>query len=80
MSEHPRTNLNNILQGMYGTAVSDHVRWEIFSQGPPNSLTWFATIYIDDMNYGHASARTRGAALDMAAQQACTYLRRERIQ
>ncbi|KAG2155676.1 hypothetical protein DEU56DRAFT_906852 [Suillus clintonianus] len=76
--EHPRTNLNNLLQSIYGPYVPDHVRWEVYSQGPPNALTWYATIYIDDMNYGYASARTRGDAQDMAAQQAYNHLRRER--
>ncbi|KAG1757057.1 hypothetical protein EDB19DRAFT_1900612 [Suillus lakei] len=77
--QHPRTNLNNLLQSIYGTAVHDHVRWEVYSQGPPNALTWHATIYIDDMNYGYASAPTRGAAQDMAAKQAYNHLRRERF-
>ncbi|KAG1727182.1 uncharacterized protein EDB91DRAFT_1350368 [Suillus paluster] len=78
MSEHPRTDLNNLLQAIYGPGALDHVRWEVFSQGPPSCLTWFATIYIDDMNHGYAQARTRGAAQDSAAYQAYNHLRRER--
>lgn len=75
---HPRTLLNNALQPMYGAAVHDHVRWEVYSQGPPNATTWYATIYIDDQNFGYASAPTRGAAQDAAAQQAYEHLKREK--
>ncbi|KAG1904593.1 uncharacterized protein F5891DRAFT_1184016 [Suillus fuscotomentosus] len=75
---HPRTRLNNILQGIYGPSAQDHVRWEVNSQGPPNALVWYASVYIDDMNYGTASTRTRGGALDGAAEQACEHLSHER--
>ncbi|KAG2138683.1 uncharacterized protein EDB93DRAFT_711902 [Suillus bovinus] len=77
-SDHPRTRLNNELQRIYGPSASDHVRWEVYPQGPPNALTWYATIYIDDLNYSYASAPTRGAAQDAAAQQACENLKRDR--
>ncbi|KIK47629.1 hypothetical protein CY34DRAFT_799142 [Suillus luteus UH-Slu-Lm8-n1] len=76
--EHPRTTLNNELQGIYGPSAPDHVRWEVYSQGPPNALTWHATIYIDDMNHGYAQSRTRGGAQDEAARQAYNNLKRER--
>ncbi|KAG1857604.1 hypothetical protein C8R48DRAFT_775525 [Suillus tomentosus] len=74
---HPRTNLNNELQRIYGPSAQDHVRWEVYSHGPPNALTWYATVYIDDMNHGHASSHTRGGAQDEAAKQAYNYLRAE---
>ncbi|KAG1754768.1 uncharacterized protein EDB91DRAFT_251189 [Suillus paluster] len=77
--DHPRTNLNNLLQAVYGPAAPDHVQWDVSSKGPPNCPTWSATIYVDDMKYGYAQARTRGAAQDSAAQQACDHLRRERL-
>lgn len=79
--DHPRTLLNNELQLRYGhggASVSDHIRWEVYSQGPPNASTWYATIYIDDLNYSHASAHTRGGAQDAAAQQAYEHLKQER--
>ncbi|KAG1813194.1 uncharacterized protein BJ212DRAFT_1482664 [Suillus subaureus] len=76
-NDHPRTRLNNALQPKYGATVQDHVRWEVYSQGPLNATTWYATIYIDDLNYGHASASTRSAAQDAAAQQAYETLKGE---
>ncbi|KAG1774017.1 hypothetical protein EV702DRAFT_1200744 [Suillus placidus] len=76
--DHPRTLLNNELQRIYGPSAQDRIRWEVYSQGPPNSSTWYATIYIDDQNYSYASAPTRGAAQDAAAQQAYEHLTRER--
>ncbi|KAG2044550.1 hypothetical protein BDR03DRAFT_244773 [Suillus americanus] len=75
---HPRTRLNNELQNIYGSSAQDHVRWEIYSQGPPNALIWHATIYIDDMNYGYASSRTVACAQDDAAETAYNYLKREK--
>ncbi|KAG1886021.1 hypothetical protein F4604DRAFT_1917700 [Suillus subluteus] len=77
-NDHPRTKLNNELQKMYGPSAPDHLRWETYSQGPPNALTWYATVYIDDMNHGHASSNTVGGAQDSAAQTAYNYLKRER--
>ncbi|KAG2050652.1 hypothetical protein BDR06DRAFT_1011140 [Suillus hirtellus] len=74
---HPRTRLNNILQGIYGPSAQNHVKWEVNSRGLPNALTWYATVYIDDMNHGHASSHTRGGALDGAAEQACKYLKHD---
>ncbi|KAG2050653.1 hypothetical protein BDR06DRAFT_1011141 [Suillus hirtellus] len=74
---HPRTRLNNELQRIYGPSAQGHIRWEVYSQGPPNALTWHATIFIGDQNYSYASAITRGAAQDAAAQQACERLRRD---
>ncbi|KAG2076781.1 hypothetical protein BDR04DRAFT_623880 [Suillus decipiens] len=44
-NDHSRTRLNNELQKLYGPSASSHVRWDIYSQGPPNDLTWHATIY-----------------------------------
>jgi hypothetical protein len=41
----PRTRLNNELQKIYGPSAPNHIRWEVHSQGPPNSLTWYATVY-----------------------------------
>ncbi|KAG1813191.1 uncharacterized protein BJ212DRAFT_1367093 [Suillus subaureus] len=76
-NDHPRTKLNNELQKIYGPSAPEHVRWEIHSQGPPNALTWYATVYIDDMNYGHASYRTVGGAQDNAAAMAYKHLKRE---
>ncbi|KAG1741223.1 hypothetical protein EDD22DRAFT_1053457 [Suillus occidentalis] len=75
--KHPRTAFNNLLQGKYGPSANDHVRWEVFSQGPPNALIWHATIYIDDMNYGYATSRTRAGAQDQAAAMATSSLDRE---
>ncbi|KAG1886020.1 hypothetical protein F4604DRAFT_1724161 [Suillus subluteus] len=69
-NDHPRTRLNNEFQKRYGPSAPEHVKWEVYSQGPPNATMWYATIYIDDVNYGHASAPTRSAAQDAAAQQA----------
>ncbi|KAJ8597546.1 hypothetical protein M405DRAFT_803550 [Rhizopogon salebrosus TDB-379] len=74
---HPRTHLNNVLQMMYGTEVSKHLRWEVISTGSPNSPVWHATVYIDDMNYGTASAGTKNAAMDQAALTAYHSLKRE---
>jgi len=74
---HPRTNLNNVLQMMFGTEVSNHVRWEVTARGSPNSPTWEATVYIDDMNYGTAQSSTKGAAMDQAALKAYYDLKRE---
>ncbi|KAG1728312.1 hypothetical protein EDB19DRAFT_1747218 [Suillus lakei] len=76
---HQRTHLNNLLQSIYGPVVYDHVRWEVYSQGPPNSLTWHTNFYIDDMNYGYASAPTRASAQELAAHQAYNNLKRERF-
>ncbi|KAG1836589.1 hypothetical protein DFJ58DRAFT_846896 [Suillus subalutaceus] len=45
MTEHPRTKLNNELQKRYGPSALEHVTWEVYSQGPPNALTWNATVY-----------------------------------
>ncbi|KAG2367685.1 hypothetical protein BDR07DRAFT_1392653 [Suillus spraguei] len=77
-NDHSRMRLNNELQKIYGPSASDHVRWEIYSQGPANDLTWHATLFIDDMNYGHASSRTKGGAQDEAADIACDNLKRAR--
>jgi hypothetical protein len=41
----PRQNLNNELQSIYGSSAQEHVRWEVYSQGPPNALIWHATVY-----------------------------------
>jgi hypothetical protein len=77
-NDHPRTMLNNELQKKYGSSAPMHVAWRVYSQGPPDNLTWHATVYIDDMNYGYATARTSGGAQDRAANMASNYLRRER--
>ncbi|KAJ8581063.1 hypothetical protein M405DRAFT_833135 [Rhizopogon salebrosus TDB-379] len=74
---HPRTALNNLLQIMYGISMSDHVRWEVSSTGVAISPIWHATVYINDMNYGRASAASKGAAMDIAALNAWNILRRE---
>ncbi|KAG0696882.1 kinase-like domain-containing protein [Suillus ampliporus] len=74
---HPRVALNNLLQGSYGPGVPDHVRWELFAQGPPHALTWTATIYIDDMNYGYGQAAMKGAAQERAATMALELLQRK---
>ncbi|KAG1904594.1 uncharacterized protein F5891DRAFT_1184017 [Suillus fuscotomentosus] len=76
-NDHPRMRLNNELQRIYGPSAPNHVRWEVYSEGPPNASTWYATIFVDDQNYSYASAPTRGAAQDAAAQQACERLRRD---
>ncbi|KAG2367687.1 hypothetical protein BDR07DRAFT_1478792 [Suillus spraguei] len=75
---HPRTRLNNELQKIYGPSGPSRVKWEIYSQGPANDLTWHATIYINDMNHGYASSRIKGDAQDEAADIACDNLIRER--
>lgn len=77
-NDHPRTKLNNELQKIYGPSAPAHIRWETHSQGRPNDLTWHATVYIDDMNYGYASSSTVGNAQDRAAEAAYNYLRLER--
>ncbi|KAG2076787.1 hypothetical protein BDR04DRAFT_1089008 [Suillus decipiens] len=77
--DHPRMRLNNELQKLYGSSASSHVKWEIYSQGPANDLTWYATIYIDDMKHGYALSRTKAGAQDEAANMACEYLRREKF-
>ncbi|KAG2138684.1 uncharacterized protein EDB93DRAFT_1253233 [Suillus bovinus] len=76
--DHPRTDLNNELQRVYGPFVSHHVRWEVYSRGPANALTWYATVYINDMNYGTASSHNKSGAQDDAARQARDNWRRER--
>ncbi|KAG2149494.1 hypothetical protein BD769DRAFT_338738 [Suillus cothurnatus] len=78
-NDHPRTKLNNELQKKYGPSAQDHVQWEVYPQGPPNNLTWHATVYIDDMKHGEASSRTRGGAQDNAAEQAYKHLKNERL-
>ncbi|KAG1813193.1 uncharacterized protein BJ212DRAFT_1482663 [Suillus subaureus] len=78
-NDHPRTKLNNELQRKYGPSAQDHLRWEVYSQGPPNALTWHATVYIDDMNHGYASSNTRGGAKDTAAETAYNHLKYERF-
>ncbi|KAG1793889.1 uncharacterized protein HD556DRAFT_1443270 [Suillus plorans] len=75
--DHPRTKMNNELQRIYGPSAPDHVRWDVYSRGSPNALTWYATVYIDDINHGDASSRTRGGAQDEAAKQAYNWLRYE---
>ncbi|OAX32046.1 hypothetical protein K503DRAFT_805560 [Rhizopogon vinicolor AM-OR11-026] len=79
--EHPRNLLNNLLQSIYRDpdALESHVRWEIWQSGSPSSPMWHATFYIDDMNYGHYSAPTKGVAQDEAARQAYNNLRREQM-
>ncbi|KAG1718025.1 hypothetical protein EDB19DRAFT_1044669 [Suillus lakei] len=77
-SLHPRTALNNELQIKHGSSMGEHIRWEICRQGPPNASTWSAIVYVDDMNYGHGTARTRSGAQDAAAMNALEYLRRNR--
>ncbi|KAG2123482.1 hypothetical protein DEU56DRAFT_49703 [Suillus clintonianus] len=77
--DHPRTRLNNELQLIYGSDAAKHVRWEDFARGPPNNLTWYSTVYIDDMKYGDGTARTKDDAKDKAADKACNDLRRERL-
>ncbi|KAG1728674.1 hypothetical protein EDB19DRAFT_1940711 [Suillus lakei] len=74
----PRMKLNDKLQSRYGSSVPEHVTWEVYSLGPPNNLTWHTSMYIDDMNYGNASAQTRAGAQDQAAHQAYNHLIRER--
>ncbi|KAG2035127.1 hypothetical protein BDR03DRAFT_963282 [Suillus americanus] len=74
--DHPRIMLKNKLQRIYGSSAPDHIKWEIYSQfSPSRNLIWFATVYIDDMNHGFASARTIGDAQDKAAYMAYNYLR-----
>ncbi|KAG2367681.1 hypothetical protein BDR07DRAFT_1478788 [Suillus spraguei] len=77
-NNHPRTRLNNLLQKIYGPSASSHVRWECEQQGPANNPTWYATVFIDDMNYGHASSRTKSGAQNEAADIAYDNLIRER--
>ncbi|KAG2118124.1 uncharacterized protein F5147DRAFT_768261 [Suillus discolor] len=74
---HPRTKMNNELQRIYGPSAQDHVTWDVHSQGPPNALTWYATVYIDDIKHGDAASKTRGGAQDEAARQAYNWLRNE---
>ncbi|OJA20681.1 putative protein 31 [Rhizopogon vesiculosus] len=76
-TRHPRTSLNNVLQNMYGANVLAHTRWEFKESSSPNSPTWEASFYIDDMNYGTALANTKGAAQDEAARIAYDNLKRE---
>ncbi|KAG2149493.1 hypothetical protein BD769DRAFT_1406486 [Suillus cothurnatus] len=76
-NDHPRQRLNNELQKLFGAYAHEHVKWEVESRGPPNNLTWYATVYIDDMNYGYGTSHTRGGAQDEAAKMACDNLRRE---
>jgi len=64
---------------IYGNAWREHVRWEVWSTGSPNSPIWHASIYIDDMCYGSASAATKGVAQDQVALEAYNKLRRERF-
>ncbi|KAJ8594401.1 kinase-like protein [Rhizopogon salebrosus TDB-379] len=72
-----RTVLNNYLQAVYGASVSKHVRWELFSTGTPHAPVWHATVYIDNMNYGTASAATKSEVMNTAALNAVNNLRRE---
>lgn len=73
-----RMVLNNMLQWRYGPSAPSHVKWEIYSQGPEQSLTWYATVYIDDNNHGHGTANTKVGAQEIAAIQAIEWLDKER--
>jgi hypothetical protein len=42
---HPRTALNNVLQSMLDTGMSDRIRWELFSTGTTLAPSWQATMY-----------------------------------
>lgn len=73
-----RVVLNNMLQRLYGSSAPGHIRWETSFQGPPHNPTWHATAYIDDVNYGHGTANTKGEAYDKAAIQVLENLDRKR--
>ncbi|ESK96212.1 hypothetical protein Moror_7202 [Moniliophthora roreri MCA 2997] len=68
---HPRTDLNNHLQRLGRTA-----QWTDSVSGPKQAPTWTSTVYIDGMAYGSGQANTKGAAQDLAAQQALDTLQR----
>jgi serine/threonine protein kinase len=71
---HPRLRLNNQLQRLYGPSAQQHVRWQVYSEGPADALTWYAEVFIDDMRYGHGTSRTRGGAKNNAAMMAVSHL------
>ncbi|KAG1836614.1 hypothetical protein F4604DRAFT_675312 [Suillus subluteus] len=73
---HTRMALNNQLLIIFGSSASERVRWEVYSQGPLHAPTWHATLYINDINYGHGTTHTKGRAQEMAAMQVAEYLDR----
>ncbi|KAG2032689.1 hypothetical protein BDR03DRAFT_969245 [Suillus americanus] len=48
-------------------------KMEVYTQGPPCTPTWHATLYINDIKYSHGTTHTKDRAHEMAAIQAAGY-------
>lgn len=64
MSDHQRMKLNNVLQ-QYRTLGS--LTWEEIQQGPLHDPTWTAIAYLNEIEWGRGTGRSRGAAKEQAA-------------
>ncbi|KAG2136478.1 uncharacterized protein EDB93DRAFT_1253923 [Suillus bovinus] len=69
MSSHSVMQLNNIMQARHGASFAAHMRYEEKRSGPENLTVWTMTCFIDDMKYGEASATSKKAAREAAAQK-----------
>ncbi|KZT08420.1 uncharacterized protein LAESUDRAFT_811506 [Laetiporus sulphureus 93-53] len=70
-SSDPRMNLNNWLQANMSTSV---LEWEYASHGTGRAIMWTAVAFVNGFEYGRGTAASKGAAMDIAAQQALSAL------
>ncbi|KZT08416.1 uncharacterized protein LAESUDRAFT_769853 [Laetiporus sulphureus 93-53] len=69
-----RMDLNNWLQA---NSIPSALTWKISSRGPKHAPTWIAVAYIDEIEYGAGSRATKGAAMEVAAEQTLRALKRK---
>ncbi|KAF8579894.1 hypothetical protein K439DRAFT_348779 [Ramaria rubella] len=51
--------------------------WEEGTAGPNHNISWTATVFIDEIEYGRGAATTRQGARDEAARRALRALQQE---
>ncbi|KAG1793935.1 uncharacterized protein HD556DRAFT_1443312 [Suillus plorans] len=77
MSSHFVMHLNNIMQAKYGVSSTSRIKYEETPSGPQNTIVWTVTYFINDMKYGEASATSKKAAKEAAAQKTIDMLEAE---
>ena len=72
-----RLDAKTRLQEMASKLLGEHVRYTIEDEGPDHDKTFYATVFVGERELGSGEGRSKKAAEQLAAEEACDTLARE---
>lgn len=72
-----RLDAKTRLQEMASKLLGEHVHYKIDDEGPDHDKTFYATVFVGERELGCGEGRSKKAAEQLAAEEACDTLARE---